>query len=67
MRIIDNDHKGTNGGTLYEFNSGYQCRLCAMIAGEYDAEYHAEVNQILHDILTYEQAYQRWHASRKKT
>jgi len=67
MRILDNDPQGVRGGTLYEFDSGYQCRLCAMIAGEYAAEYHAQVNQILHDILTREQAYQRWQTSRKKT
>jgi len=66
MRIVDNDAKGTRGGTLYEFESGVQIRLCALIAGEYDETLTQEVTSILDTIITHAEAYKRWQISRRK-
>ena len=56
MRIIDNDPKGLNGGTLYEFDDGEQIRLVDILKMKNpDKKYHSIIN----NVLTYEEAVRR--------
>ena len=56
MRIIDNDPKGLNGGTLYEFDDGEKIRLVDILKMESpDKKYHGIIN----NVLTYEEAIRR--------
>jgi hypothetical protein len=66
MRILDNDVKGLNGGTLYEFENKIQARLVDMIHGNYDKSIEKQVSIILSNILTQDQAEHKYWQSRKR-
>jgi hypothetical protein len=66
VRILDNDPKGTNGGTLYEFENKIQARLVDMINGNYDKSIEKQVSMILSNVLTQNQAEHKYWQSRKK-
>jgi hypothetical protein len=56
MRILDNDPKGVNGGTLYEFDDGEQIRLVELLKmTKPDEKYQG----IIDNVLTYEEAVRR--------
>ena len=56
MRILDNDPKGLNGGTLYEFDDGEQIRLVDTLQmNNPDKKYQG----IIDNVLTYEEAIRR--------
>jgi len=66
MRILDNDPKGLNGGTLYEFENKVQARLLDMISGNYDKTIEKQVKMILGNILTQDQAEHKYWQGKKK-
>jgi hypothetical protein len=56
MRIIDNDPKGLNGGTLFEFDDGSQHRLVEILKmPNPDPKFKI----VIDNVLTYEEAVRR--------